>query len=99
MNIGAQQYGLYTDKNGFYYAQHIDSGSENADIEFTVKLNCSYPFGFAITSSLNGSGWAQNGNTYLSNENAGIVGFGNYVLYKMWLSVNRRKQVLFKLWH
>lgn len=73
--------GQYTDKNGFYWAKTKAHDSDRTDIIFTVKLNCAYPTQFTIPTSQNGTGWKVNAIAYLDNNNHGVVGDCNRIVY------------------
>jgi hypothetical protein len=74
--------GQFTDKNGFYFAYTMVSDSNTVNIEFTVKINCSYPHSFEIITAQAGSGWRPNPVSYLSDNNLGVVGDCNRILLK-----------------
>lgn len=76
-------WGKFTDKNGFYWGYTKSVSSESTDIMFTAKVNCAGPNNFNIPSSQTGSGWIQNGIAYLSDHTGtSSVGDCNRVLYK-----------------
>lgn len=83
INIGSDNSGKLTDKNGFYYAMNRQSNADDSIIEFTCKINCTYPTVFQIATAGTGFGWFKNGDAYLSDQNSGSVGFANYILYKI----------------
>jgi hypothetical protein len=83
VNVGATNEGTVTDKNGFYWAYTPSDIADTANIEVTAKFNCTYPFKFEIPSGIPGSiGWFQEGNSYLSDHNGGVVGDCNRILVK-----------------
>lgn len=79
-NIGADETGQFTDKNGFYFAYTKRANSDVADIQFTAKINCQYPTVFVIPTSQGGIGWKVNPTAYLSDHNSGVVGDCNRVI-------------------
>lgn len=84
MNIGADDWGQITDKNGFYFAYTKKHISGQANIEVTCKLRCTYPVTFQIPTNAGSAvlGPINNGNAYLSDHNDGGVGPCNRVLIK-----------------
>ena len=80
LNVGADDTGTYTDKNGFYFAYEKRNDSDTANIVVTARLKCQYPVSFVIPTSGGGSGWKVNGNAYLSDHNKGTVGDCNRVI-------------------
>lgn len=82
LNIGANDWGKITDKNGFYWAYTNRSNSDTSNIEVNCKLNCSFPFHFEIPTNASGAvlGPIQNGNAYITDHNGGKVGDCNRVL-------------------
>jgi hypothetical protein len=79
-NDATDDCGDFTDKNGFYWAYTKVRESDDADIRFTVRLNCAYPTVFTVPTSQGGNGWKQNSPAYLANNNGGEVGDCNRVL-------------------
>lgn len=71
--------GNYTDKNGFYFARTKVANSDEVDIQFFCKLNCSNT-NFIIPTSHSGIGWKVNATAYLSDHNNGVVGDCNRIL-------------------
>lgn len=84
LNIGANDWGHLTDKNGFYFAYTNRSNSDTSNIEVDCKLNCAFPFHFEVPTNASGAvlGPIQNGNAYITDHNAGAVGACNRVLIK-----------------
>lgn len=80
LNVGADETGQYTDKNGFYFAYTKRQNSDLADTVFTAKVNCQYPISFIVITSQAGIGWRPNPTAYLSDHNSGVVGDCNRVL-------------------
>jgi hypothetical protein len=81
LNIGAQDSGQITDKNGFYWAYVVGAHNvDTASILFTCKLNCVYPVTFQIITIANVFGFIQNGFGYITDHNNSIVGDCNRVL-------------------
>lgn len=74
--------GGYTDKNGFYFAYTKANDSPSTDIQFVARVNCAYPTTFTIPTSATGDGWKQNKTAYLSDNNGGVVGDCNRVIYR-----------------
>ncbi len=74
--------GKITDKNGFYWLADMSTGTSSTDIKFVAKLNCNYPNNFTIPTSQRGIGWKVNRDAYLSENNGGIVGDCNRILYR-----------------
>lgn len=77
---GADDWGRFTDKNGFYFAYTKRANSDQRNITVTCKNNCIYPFSFNILST-SGYGYKDNPVAYYSTYNGNEVGFGNYVVY------------------
>lgn len=76
--------GVYTDKNGFYFA-YVDSFyARTADIRFTCKLNCTYPTVFTSPTPNYGSGWRPDNIVYLSDHagHGSEVGDCNRIIWK-----------------
>lgn len=73
-------WGQYTDKNGFYWGKTKVRESSHVDINFICKLNCVYPSRFTIPTSQAGNGWRVNAVAYLSDNNSGVVGDCNRVI-------------------
>lgn len=80
LNIGADDWGQITDKNGFYWAYTKKNNSDTANIEVTCKLNCTYPFHFELPNNTLNIGFVINGNAYLTDHNNGVVGDCNRIL-------------------
>ena len=81
--FAADDWGKFTDKNGFYWAFTKVAQSENRSIEFVAKVNCAFPTAFVIPTSQTGSGWKQNAVSYLADHTGtGLIGGCNRVLYK-----------------
>lgn len=78
---GADISGQITDKNGFYFANTKAANADVTDVEFTIKLNCAYPFVFSYPTSQSGSGWRVNNTIYLSDHNGNVVGDCNRIIY------------------
>lgn len=74
-------WGRFTDKNGHYWGYTKIDNSNIADVFFTVKLNCAYPFTFRIPTSQEGSGWRVNMNAFVADYNSGTFGVVNRILY------------------
>lgn len=66
---GSDNSGVFTDKNGFYFAYTKSAHSNVKDIGFICKLNCAFPTVFTKPTTGSGSGWRVNTNTYLSDHN------------------------------
>lgn len=82
MNRAAtDDWGRFTDKNGFYWAYTKVQNSENVDIQFFSKINCSST-NFIIPTSEGGIGWKQNALAYLASYNGGVVGDCNRIIVK-----------------
>lgn len=62
-------WGHYTDKNGFYFAYTKEANSDSEDILFVAKVNCAYPTQFIVRTSGLGVGWKQNPPAYLADHN------------------------------
>lgn len=77
-SIGADDWGRYTDKNGFYFAFTKKQNSGVSDIHIIGKVNC-VTIDFDIKTA-GGIGWRPNPVAYLSDHNAGIVGDCNRVI-------------------
>lgn len=76
--------GTFTDKNGFYFLGRWGNNSNivaSLNTEFVAKVNCAYPTNFIIPTSEAGLGWKQNTPAFLSNNNNGVVGDCNRILY------------------
>lgn len=84
LNIGGNDWGKVTDKNGFYWVYTNRSNSDTANVEVDCKLNCSFPFHFEIPTNASGAvlGPIQNGNAYITDHNSGKVGDCNRVLIR-----------------
>lgn len=80
MNIGADDWGKFTDKNGLYFAYTKRANSATAAMEFDIRLNCAFPVHFEVPCSSGNLGWMQNGNGFLSDHNSGQVGDCNRIL-------------------
>lgn len=77
--------GNRTDKNGFFWAYTwgLDDSHMSADVLFTAKVNCAYPFNFTVPNTSEGnSGWKPNTAAFLSDFNSGEVGDCNRILYR-----------------
>lgn len=74
--------GRLTDKNGFYWAYTKAADSANTDILLIAKTNCSYPHNYTLPTSQVGTGWRENAPTYLSDQNGGVVGACNRIVYR-----------------
>ena len=79
-NVGADDWGRFTDKNGFYWAYIVESSAGIADVHIVGNINC-VQVNFDIRTAQGGTGWKQNPTAYLSDHNAGVVGPCNRVLY------------------
>lgn len=79
-DIGPDDWGRNTDKNGFYFAYTKRQNSNIIDIRMKCKLDCAYPTNFTIVTNIAGSGWRPNAPAYISDHNAGVVGDCNRVL-------------------
>lgn len=80
MNHAAgDDWGKYTDKNGFYWAYTKASNSDSVDVQFFCYINCAAT-NFTIPTSQNGSGWKQNTVNYLASHNG--TGGCNRILYR-----------------
>lgn len=77
----ADDWGKYTDKNGFYFAHTKAREAANTNIEFVAKVNCGYPKIFTVPSSQGGIGWKKNKIAYLSSNNNNVVGDCNRIVY------------------
>jgi hypothetical protein len=74
--------GIFTDKNGFYWAYTKVANANSVNIEFRAKVNCGFPKVFVIPTSQGGSGWKVNNVSYLaSHTGTGNVGDCNRILY------------------
>lgn len=73
-------WGKFTDKNGFYWAYTKAHDSALTDISVSAKLNC-VPATFNIPTSHVGDGWCQNKTAYVSENNSGVFGDCNRVIY------------------
>jgi len=73
--------GIWTDKNGFFFANTWGGNSDQADqdIVFTIKKDCAYPFDFTVTIE-NGATWKRNIEVFFDTYNGGVVGSANRVL-------------------
>lgn len=80
LNVGPDDWGKLTDKNGFYWAYTKRANSNIANIEVSAKVNCNYPFNFEIPTSGGGIGWMVNGVAFLSDHTGGVLGPCNRVV-------------------
>ena len=80
-SVGSDDWGKFTDKNGFYWAFTKNSHAGISDIHIMGNINCS-PVDFDIKTSQGGSGWRPNATAYLADHNGGVVGDCNRVLLK-----------------
>lgn len=78
----ADDWGKFTDKNGFYWAFTKTIDAANVDIEFVAKVNCQFPTIFRIPTSDSGIGWKQNAIALLSNYTGGTLGDCNRILFR-----------------
>lgn len=78
--VGSDDWGQYTDKNGFYWAFTKNSHAGISDIHIMGKINCVQQ-DFDIKTSQGGFGWRPNPISYLSDHNNGVIGDCNRVLY------------------
>ena len=71
LNIGADDWGKVTDKNGFYWAYTKKINSDTANIEFLAKINCVYPTPFEVPTGASGAvlGPIYSGYAYLTDHN------------------------------
>lgn len=80
-NFAADDWGKFTDKNGFYWAFTKVAQADQRSIEFVAKVNCVFPTQFVIPTSQTGIGWKQNAVAYLaSHTGTGQVGGCNRVV-------------------
>lgn len=77
---GSDDWGRYTDKNGFYFAYTKNSHADISEVHMQGNINCTFQ-DFDIKTSQGGNGWRPNPIAYLSDHNNGIVGDCNRVLY------------------
>lgn len=81
-HAGANDWGKFTDKNGFYWAYTNNLNAPVTDIQIVAKINCVYPTIYNIPTSQSGSGWKQNADNYLSQfTGTGTVGAANRIIY------------------
>lgn len=78
----ADDWGKFTDKNGFYWAYTKARDSNETDIRFITRLNCTYPFQFIVGTAQGGIGWKQNPVTTVSIYNSNSFGACNRVLVR-----------------
>jgi hypothetical protein len=78
----AQNWGRFTDKNGFYFLYIDNVLGALSGTEFTVRLNCAYPTVFVSETNKNGNGWHPGNTTYIATHNGGVVGDCNRVLVR-----------------
>lgn len=71
-NIGANDWGMYTDKNGFYWAYTSYPSAGIADVHIVGNINC-VQVNIDIRTAQGGTGWKQNPTAYLSDHNSGII--------------------------
>lgn len=74
-------WGKFTDKNGFYWGYTKAADSEVTNIQFRAIINCNYKT-FIISNAQQGSGWKKNADSYLETQNNGEVGNCNRVILK-----------------
>lgn len=79
-SVGANDWGRYTDKNGFYWAYIVDDHAGISDVHIVGNINCVI-VNFDIRTAQGGTGWKQNPTAYLSDHNGGIIGDCNRVIY------------------
>lgn len=80
LNRAVDDWGRYTDKNGFYWAFTKINNAGAADVDFIAKFNCVYPRTLHTEANLDGSGWKPDNINYLSTYNSGQTGAANRVL-------------------
>ena len=74
-------WGKFTDKNGFYWGYTKAADSKITNIQFRAIINCNNKT-FNIPSAQLGSGWKKNANAFLETQNNGQVGNCNRVILK-----------------
>lgn len=72
-------WGKFTDKNGFYWAYTKVHDADVVDIAFFVILNCA-PFNFTVTTQQGGAGYRKNEPVFLETYNNNVVGACNRVV-------------------
>lgn len=80
LNRAVDDWGRFTDKNGFYWAYTKINNVGAADVDFIAKFNCAYPTTLHTEANQDGSGWKPNNINYLTTYNAGVVGAANRIL-------------------
>ena len=78
-HAAADDWGKFTDKNGFYWAFTKVANAESVDIQFFAKVNCNINTAFTIPTSQTGSGWKKNNIAFLSNHGGGAS--SNWIVY------------------
>lgn len=73
-------WGKFTDKNGFYWGFTRASDTNSTDVQFRAIVNCNNRV-FVIPTSSTGSGWKKNADAYLETQNGGQVGDCNRVVF------------------
>lgn len=82
MNHSAvDDWGQFTDKNGFYWAFTKVANAQIVDIDMVPKVNCTMT-SFTIPTSQTGIGWKVNSISYLASHNGGVVGDCNRIIFK-----------------
>lgn len=80
LNRAVDDWGRFTDKNGFYWAFTKINNAGAADVDFIVKFNCVYPRTLHTEANQDGSGWKPDNINYLATYNSGQAGAANRVL-------------------
>lgn len=80
LNRAVDDWGRFTDKNGFYWAYTKINNAGAADVDFIAKFNCVYPRTLHTEANINGSGWKPGNINYLATYNSGQAGAANRVL-------------------
>lgn len=74
-------WGRFTDKNGFYWGYTKAADSEVTNIQFRAVINCNNAT-FNVATAQQGSGWKKNADAYLETQNSGEVGNCNRVILR-----------------
>jgi len=79
-HAASDDWGKFTDKNGFYWSFTRIRRSDVVDIQFFVILNCN-SINFTVTTQEGGFGYKRNVPVFLDSYNGGVVGGCNRIVY------------------